>query len=82
MEDVIQAPMSLIYENSKRVVGDSLGAGSTVKSVLIGEVPDRGGRAGDIKSKSYARGGHDNFSRYRLYFGLVSYKFYIYFIGF
>ncbi len=64
MNDVLQAPVSLIFENSKRVVGDSLGADSTVKSVLIGEVPDRGGRTGDVKSKAYSRGGFNNFSRY------------------
>lgn len=63
LKDVIAAPASLLHEHSKRVVGDSLGRGSVVKSVIIGTVPDRGGRAYDTKMKIAATSGHGGYSR-------------------
>jgi hypothetical protein len=44
IEDAIAAPISLLHEHSKKVTGGAGTAGSIVKKVLIGKVPDRGGR--------------------------------------
>jgi hypothetical protein len=44
IEDALAAPLSLLHEHSKKVTGGAGTAGSIVKKVLIGKVPDRGGR--------------------------------------
>ncbi len=49
LEDVFEAPVSLLHEHAKRVV-DSSGK-SLVKTVIIGAVPDRGGRANEMRPK-------------------------------
>jgi hypothetical protein len=64
LKDVSTAPASLLHEHLKRVVGDSLGRGSVVKSVIIGTVPDRGGRAYDTKMKNAAASSRSGFSRF------------------
>ena len=56
MEDVLNAPISLLTEQKEKVT-ESFSTGifpkSAVKSILIGDVPDRGGRAaGDTRSKA------------------------------
>ena len=45
--------MSLLTEHAERVTETSSGlfAKSLVKSVIIGDVPDRGGRATNVRSK-------------------------------
>ena len=45
------APVTLLYEHSKRVT-DSVGSKSLVKTVIIGHVPDRGGRTNEMRPKS------------------------------
>jgi hypothetical protein len=47
VNDAIAAPIGLLLLHSMKVTGSGSGAGSTgsvVKKVLIGKVPDRGGR--------------------------------------
>ena len=53
MQDALQAPASLIAECSERVTQSHAGIlnRSLVKSVLIGPVPDRGGRASALRTK-------------------------------
>jgi len=50
--DAVTAPSTLIHELSKRVT-DSAGVKSFVKTVIIGAVPDRGGRAGEMRAKDF-----------------------------
>ena len=50
-EDALMAPVTLLYEHSKRVT-DSVGSKSLVKTVIIGHVPDRGGRTNEMRPKS------------------------------
>lgn len=52
MEDVINAPCSLIFESSKKVTESKGNKKSLVKTVIIGSVPDRGGRANEMRPKS------------------------------
>jgi len=49
-QDALAAPVTIIYEHSKRVT-DSVGT-SLVKTVIIGAVPDRGGRANEMRPKA------------------------------
>jgi hypothetical protein len=49
-QDALAAPMTIIHEHSKRVT-DSVGT-SLVKTVIIGAVPDRGGRANEMRPKA------------------------------
>lgn len=52
IEDALQAPMSLLWEHSKKVSGDARGNhNSIVKRVLVGAVPDRGGRVNELRNK-------------------------------
>lgn len=62
LQDVLSAPESLIMARSQHLSAavsyNSLGggcmtSGKLVKSVLIGTVPDRGGRVDQIKPKSF-----------------------------
>jgi hypothetical protein len=56
VEDAFTAPISLIYEHTRKVTEQSdshSGArASLVKKVLIGKVPDRGGRANEMRPKA------------------------------
>jgi hypothetical protein len=58
-EDAMQAPLSLLHEHAKRVTDQS--GKSLVKTVIIGTVPDRGGRANEMRPKArdmgFSRGG-------------------------
>jgi uncharacterized membrane protein YgcG len=49
--DSVSAPISLLQEMSKKVT-DTCGQKSIIKSVIIGAVPDRGGRAGEMRPKA------------------------------
>lgn len=53
IEDAFATPLSLLAENEEKVTETFSGlfAKSLVKSVVIGAVPDRGGRASSIRSK-------------------------------
>ena len=53
IQDALLAPVSLISESSERVTECKYGIlnKSLVKSVLIGPVPDRGGRATALRTK-------------------------------
>ena len=59
LSDAITAPVSLLHDHSKRVTDQS--GKSLVKTVIIGSVPDRGGRANEIRPKAsdlgFRRGG-------------------------
>ena len=46
----LEAPLSLLHEHSKRVTDQS--GKSLVKTVIIGTVPDRGGRANEMRPKA------------------------------
>lgn len=48
--DAQEAPLSLLHEHSKRVTDQS--GKSLVKTVIIGSVPDRGGRANEMRPKA------------------------------
>ena len=50
-EDALIAPVTLLHEHSKRVT-DSVGSKSLVKTVIIGRVPDRGGRTNEMRPKA------------------------------
>jgi hypothetical protein len=53
-EDALQAPAAVFYEQSKKVTGDSYSsAGSVVKKVIVGPVPDRGGRVNELRQKRF-----------------------------
>ena len=56
MDDVLSAPMSLIHENSKKVTEKKGGDKSLVKTIIIGAVPDRGGRTQDIRKTESSKG--------------------------
>ena len=49
VHDALTAPVSLLHEHAKRVVDTS--GKSLVKTVIIGSVPDRGGRANEMRPK-------------------------------
>jgi len=49
VDDALLAPVSLLHEHAKRVVDTS--GKSLVKTVIIGSVPDRGGRANEMRPK-------------------------------
>ena len=52
VEDALRAPISLLHEHSKRVTDQgSRGKKSLVKTVIIGHIPDRGGRANEMRPK-------------------------------
>ena len=67
MDDALAAPVSLVHEHSKRVTEKSSQRNSLVKKVLIGKVPDRGGRAGDMRpsAKDIPYNKHSVFHRHR-----------------
>ena len=48
--DALEAPLSLLHEHSKKVTDQS--GKSLVKTVIIGTVPDRGGRANEMRPKA------------------------------
>lgn len=57
LNDVKGAPVSLVYEHTKRVTDG--GGRSFVKNIIIGSVPDRGGRANEMRVKvSGSSGGY------------------------
>jgi hypothetical protein len=79
--DAIGAPISLAYEHSKRVDGGSgqrsaQGTASKrlshslVKTIIIGSVPDRGGRVSQTKPKSFSTfgGGGSSFGNRSQYY--------------
>jgi hypothetical protein len=47
--DALSAPISLLHEHSKKVT--DMSGKSLVKTVIIGSVPDRGGRANEMRPK-------------------------------
>jgi hypothetical protein len=62
--DALESPVTLAFEQSKKVTGNSKnqnsqennkqGNGSSIKTVMIGSVPDRGGRpGGENRSKAH-----------------------------
>jgi hypothetical protein len=52
VEDCLQAPVSLLHEHSKRVTDTgSKSKKNLVKTVIIGHIPDRGGRANEMRPK-------------------------------
>lgn len=52
VDDALHAPISLLHEHSKRVTDQSSrGKKSLVKTVIIGHIPDRGGRANEMRPK-------------------------------
>ena len=57
--DALKAPLSLLHEHSKKVT--DISGKSLVKTVIIGSVPDRGGRANEMRPKKadmgFGRGG-------------------------
>ena len=56
LEDAIAAPISLLHDHSKKVTEQS--GKSLVKTVIIGSVPDRGGRASETRPKARDMGFH------------------------
>ena len=50
-EEVFIAPISLLHEHTRRVT-DTSGDKSLVKKIIIGKVPDRGGRANEMRPKA------------------------------
>lgn len=55
-EDALAAPISLLHDHSKKVTDQS--GKSLVKTVIIGSVPDRGGRANETRPKARDMGFH------------------------
>ena len=55
-EDARAAPVSLLHDHSKKVTDQS--GKSLVKTVIIGSVPDRGGRANETRPKARDMGFH------------------------
>lgn len=52
VEDALRSPISLLHEHSKRVTDTgSRGKKNLVKTVIIGHIPDRGGRANEMRPK-------------------------------
>lgn len=58
-EDALAAPQSILYEQCRRVTGDVTRgeAGDIVKKVIVGAVPDRGGRVNELRQKKMFEGG-------------------------
>lgn len=51
------APVAIFYEQAKKVTGEAYtSAGSVVKKVVVGPVPDRGGRVNDLRQKKFYEG--------------------------
>lgn len=51
------APVAIFYEQAKKVTGEAYtSAGSVVKKVMVGPVPDRGGRVNDLRQKKFYEG--------------------------
>ena len=63
IEDALQAPISLVLEQAQKVIGEvKTGDRSLVKKVIIGYVPDRGGRVNEIRHKRIEEDrGHNRF---------------------
>lgn len=68
------APVAIFYEQAKKVTGEAYtSAGSVVKKVVVGPVPDRGGRVNDLRQKKFYEvkswggggGGRGNFQKGR-----------------
>jgi len=55
--DALNAPLSLLYQHSKKVTEHNHNNRSLVKTIIIGAVPDRGGRTSDIRPKGGGGGG-------------------------
>jgi hypothetical protein len=53
----MHAPAQLLYENSKKITEEKGGKKSSVKTVIIGAVPDRGGRTDDIRKTASSSSG-------------------------
>ena len=51
LDDVFKAPVSLLHEHTKKVTETSGKKKSLVKTIIIGAVPDRGGRANEMRPK-------------------------------
>lgn len=51
LNDVFNAPVSLMHEHTKKVTETSGKKKSLVKTIIIGAVPDRGGRANEMRPK-------------------------------
>lgn len=52
LQDVRSAPFSLLRELSKKITEQGGGKKSLVKTIIIGSVPDRGGRANEMRPKA------------------------------
>ena len=52
LQDVKDAPLSLLREHSKKITEQGGGRKSLVKTIIIGSVPDRGGRAYEMRPKA------------------------------
>jgi hypothetical protein len=50
--DAMNAPISLLREHTKKVTDQGGQSKALVKSIIIGTVPDRGGRANEMRPKS------------------------------
>ena len=53
-EDVFTAPVSLMYEHMKKVTDRGSVGDNIVKKIIIGKVPDRGGRANEMRPSTGA----------------------------
>jgi hypothetical protein len=52
LEDALNAPLSLAIEQTMKVTGEmNVGEKSLVKKVIVGNVPDRGGRVNELRQK-------------------------------
>lgn len=66
LSDALSAPLSLLHEHSKKITETSGKKKSLVKTIIIGSVPDRGGRANEMRPKSvnmnpnYSKGNNNN----------------------
>lgn len=49
LDDVLHAPVALIHESTKKITEQKGGSKSLVKTIIIGDVPDRGGRTDDVR---------------------------------
>lgn len=60
--DALIAPLSLLYQHSKKVTEHNRNSRSLVKTIIIGAVPDRGGRTSDIRPKGNDYSGGKKFN--------------------
>lgn len=56
----MHAPSQVLYENSKKVTEERGGKKAFVKTIIIGAVPDRGGRTDDVRKTSSSSRNSEN----------------------